>query len=213
MDAGCCHSVRANRCEIETLSGRRESVVEGQLKFRGRVVRVPISQHSLSAYHDPSLQAPISSKLGGFVGLPQSTTTTSSSHPPRDHRRPPSRASLASRGSLFSLSTPSTFIRDAAAPLLADPTTPTTLCCCGQGTIAIKHRAAQPRSMWHLIWLLRAAERTRAAAEYSHDTPSSGSAKGTQKPCSTGESQRSQRRRWTCKIRRADQRHREAARG
>ena len=63
VDAGCCHSVRENGCEIEMPSGRRESVVEGQLKFRSRLVRVPISQHSLSAYHDPSLQAPIAPKL------------------------------------------------------------------------------------------------------------------------------------------------------
>lgn len=63
VDAGCCHSVRVNGCEIEMPSGRRESVVEGQLKFRSRLVRVPISQHSLSAYHDPSLQAPIAPKL------------------------------------------------------------------------------------------------------------------------------------------------------
>jgi hypothetical protein len=65
-------------------------VVEGQLKFRSRLVRVAISQRSLSAYHDPSLQAPITAKLGGFVGSPQSTTTTSSSHPPRDHGGHPS---------------------------------------------------------------------------------------------------------------------------
>jgi hypothetical protein len=44
-------------------SGLGESVVGEQLKFKAVSFASPISQHSLSAYHDLSWQAPITPKL------------------------------------------------------------------------------------------------------------------------------------------------------
>jgi len=101
------------------------------IEARGRVVRrlgrVPISQHILSAYHDPSLQAPITPKARWLCRVTPINDNHVFGHPPRDHGEHPSLSSpplpLWRLGSLFSLSTPSIFIRGAAAPLLADPTT------------------------------------------------------------------------------------------
>jgi hypothetical protein len=122
MDAGCCHSVRANGWKFETLSERPESVDEEQLKFEAVSSEPPISQRTLSAYHDPSLLAPITAELGGFVRLPQSTTTTSSATLLATTATTPPWA-FWRLGLCFSLSTPSNFIRGAAASLPADTTT------------------------------------------------------------------------------------------
>jgi hypothetical protein len=81
--------------KIATLSSHRESIVEGQLKFRGRLGRVPISQPILSTYHNPSLQAPITPKARWLCRV----TPINDNHVgrPPSSRPPLHKPSLASR--------------------------------------------------------------------------------------------------------------------
>jgi hypothetical protein len=119
MDAGCCHSARAKGRKIETLRRHRESVVEGQLKFEAGSSESPSPSTPYQLSTTPHCRRRSPQKLGGFVGFPQSTTTTSSA----TLLATTLHGLLWRLGSLFSLSVPSVFIRGAAAPLLADPTT------------------------------------------------------------------------------------------
>jgi hypothetical protein len=89
------------------------------IEIRGRLVRVSHLPANLSAYHDPSLQALITPKARWLCRV----TPINDNHVFGHHlATTPPWASLASRV-MFSLSVPSIFIRGAASPLLADPTT------------------------------------------------------------------------------------------
>ncbi len=159
LEAGGCHSGRAKGRKITTLRG---SIVQGQLKFEAGSAESPSPSISYQLITTPHCRRRSLPKLGGFVGLPQSTTTTSVDHPPHDH---PSTNLLWHLGLRFSLSQPSIFIRGAVAPLIADPTT-TLTADRDRYRSAVEHRSL---AACGFRFALRAAERTRAAAECSHD--------------------------------------------